>query len=116
MKNGKRLKMYNFGDVILASVQFTNTFEIKKRPALVLADLEGNDVVLCQITSEARFDKDSLKLKASDFKKGKLSVVSMIRPNKLFTADISTIHYKVGSLKIEKINKTIETLIRLIRG
>jgi len=104
------------GDVIVLPFPFSDLSASKKRPALVLADLEGNDVVLCQITSEARFDKDSLKLKASDFKKGKLSVVSMIRPNKLFTADISTIHYKVGSLKIEKINKTIETLIRLIRG
>ena|SRR3989338_6696795 len=104
------------GDVIVLPFPFSDLSASKKRPALVLADLEGNDVVLCQITSEARFDKDSLKLKASDFKKGKLSVVSMIRPNKLFTADISTIHYKVGSLKIEKINKTIKTLIRLIRG
>ena len=104
------------GDVIVLPFPFSDLSASKKRPALVLADLEGNDVVLFQITSEARFDKDSLKLKASDFKKGKLSVVSMIRPNKLFTADISTIHYKVGSLKIEKINKTIKTLIRLIRG
>ena len=104
------------GDVIVLPFPFSDLSASKKRPALVLADLEGNDVVLCQITSEARFDKYSLKLKASDFKKGKLSVVSMIRPNKLFTADIFTIHYKVGSLKIEKINKTIETLIRLIRG
>ena len=33
MKSGKMLK---FGDVILAEIQFTDTFETKKRPAVVL--------------------------------------------------------------------------------
>ena len=43
-------KMRNFGDVILASIQFTDTFEIKKRPSLVLFEEQGN-VVVAGITS-----------------------------------------------------------------
>ena len=36
--------MFNSGDVVIAEVQFTDTFEIKKRPALVLFE-EFDNVV-----------------------------------------------------------------------
>ena len=42
--------MLKSGDVIIARVQFTDTFEIKKRPALVLFAEYGN-VVVAGITS-----------------------------------------------------------------
>lgn len=42
--------MLKSGDVILAKVQFTDTFEAKKRPALVLFEDLGN-VVVAGITS-----------------------------------------------------------------
>lgn len=42
--------MLKSGDVILATVQFTDTFEIKKRPALILFEEMGN-VVVAGITS-----------------------------------------------------------------
>jgi len=45
--------MLNFGDVILAEVQFTDTFEIKKRPALVLFE-EYNNIVVAGITSNIK--------------------------------------------------------------
>ena len=38
--------MHKFGEVILSKVQYTDTFEIKKRPALVLFEDKGNIVVL----------------------------------------------------------------------
>lgn len=42
--------MYNFGDVILAKVQFTDTFEVKTRPSLVLFE-EDKNIVVAGITS-----------------------------------------------------------------
>jgi len=43
-------KMYNPGGVVITKVQFTDTFEIKKRPALILFEEFGN-VVIAGITS-----------------------------------------------------------------
>jgi mRNA interferase MazF len=43
-------RMYDSGEVVLARVQFTDTFEVKKRPALVLFEEMGN-VVVAGITS-----------------------------------------------------------------
>jgi mRNA interferase MazF len=77
--------------------------------------LEGDDLILCQITSEARYDKYSIELKASDFKQGKLNIVSMIRPTRLFTAEKSLIKYKIGSLKENKLNEVINKLIEIFK-
>ena len=41
------------GDVVIAQVQFTDTFEVKKRPALVLFEELGN-VVVAGITSNTK--------------------------------------------------------------
>ena len=46
----KRGTMHRFGDVILAHIQFVDTFELKKRPAVVLFEEYGN-VVVAGITS-----------------------------------------------------------------
>ena len=48
-------KMYNAGDVILAQIQFTDTFEIKKRPSVVLFEEYGN-VIVTGITSNLRME------------------------------------------------------------
>ena len=103
------------GDVVVIPFPFSDLSTSKKRPALVLAGLEGDDLILCQITSEARFDKYSIELKNTEFKQGKLNIKSMIRPNRLFTADRSLIQYKVGSLKNEKLKEAIDGLIKLFR-
>lgn len=42
--------MHKFGEVILAEVQYVDTFEVKDRPALVLFEEYGN-VVVAGITS-----------------------------------------------------------------
>src|SRR3989338_8181388 len=71
-------KMYNFGDVILANVQFTDTFEIKKRPALVLFEEQGNIVVM-GITSNLEMKGVPLLKKEGAIKN------SIIKLNYIFT-------------------------------
>lgn len=41
------------GDVVVAPFPFSDLSATKKRPALVIATLTGNDVILCQITTQA---------------------------------------------------------------
>lgn len=52
-------KMLNFGEVIIAEVQYTDTFEIKTRPAVVLYEEFGN-VVAAAITSNPKMKGISL--------------------------------------------------------
>ncbi|HJH31329.1 MAG TPA: type II toxin-antitoxin system PemK/MazF family toxin [Methanosarcinaceae archaeon] len=99
------------GDVVVIPFPFSDLSASKRRPALVVADLGGNDVILCQITSVARNDRFSIPLTRSDFNEGKLKLESRIRPNRLFTADRSIIEYKAGTLTNEKVKVIEQTLI-----
>ncbi len=42
----------NFGDIVLLKFPFTNTKTFKKRPALIIKDLNDNDIIVCRITSK----------------------------------------------------------------
>ena len=104
------------GDVVVLPFPFSDLSASKKRPALVVAALQGDDIILCQITSVARNDDYSITLKNQDFTQGKLNVDSMIRPNRLFTADVSIILYKIGSLKENKSKEVEEAIINIFRS
>lgn len=69
------------GDVVVLPFPFSDLSASKKRPAVVVATLSGDDVILCQITSEARVDEYSIILAKGDFEQGSLHVTSTIRPN-----------------------------------
>ncbi len=46
------------GDVVVVPFPFSDLTQAKRRPALVIATLAGDDLILCQITS--RPDRRSL--------------------------------------------------------
>ena len=104
------------GDVVVLPFPFSDLSGSRKRPALVVANLTGDDIILCQITSEARVDDYSIVLTNDEFKEGSLQQISMIRPNKFFTADRSIIAYKVGPLKEKKMKKVEEKIIKIFRS
>ncbi len=102
------------GDIIVIPFPFSDLSNTKKRPAVVISVLDGNDLILCQITS-SRKDDYSIKLDNKDFLEGSLDIESNIRPNKLFTADKSLILYKIGMLKENKITEIIQKIEQIIR-
>lgn len=103
------------GDVVVLPFPFSDLTKSKKRPALVAAKLKGDDIILCQITNKARTDDYSIVLTTEDFKQGSLNLTSMIRPNKLFTADKSLVLYKIGSLKEDKISEVEKAIINIFK-
>jgi hypothetical protein len=57
------------GEVVVIPFPFSDLSGSKRRPALVLADLPGADLILCQITSQnSPKDPFAIPLDASDFK------------------------------------------------
>lgn len=93
------------GSVVVVPFPFSNLIGLKRRPALVVSVLEGNDLILCQITSRHVKDDYAIGLGENEFKNGSLRQESNVRPNKLFTADSSIIEYSAGILKEEKTKK-----------
>jgi mRNA interferase MazF len=87
------------GDVVLVTFPFSNLKGQKIRPALVLANVEFDNVILCQITSKPYSSKIAIRLEDKNFAEGKLPVTSFVRPDKLFTADKTIIRSHAGYLK-----------------
>jgi len=81
----------------------------------VIATLKGDDVILCQITSQMRADEYSIPLDDVDFISGGLNQSSRIRPNRLFTADAGIIVYRAGHVSEAKLNEVVDRLIAIIR-
>ncbi|MDR2117874.1 MAG: type II toxin-antitoxin system PemK/MazF family toxin [Planctomycetaceae bacterium] len=99
------------GDVVVVPFPFSDLSGTKKRPALVLVNLKGNDLILCQITSQNIKDEYSIALSNNDVIDGELKILSNIRPNKIFTTDESIILYKVCSLNEEKIVSVTKNVV-----
>ncbi len=91
------------GEVVVLPFPQTNLQAGKRRPALVVAELTGDDVILCQITRQAHSDRYSVGSGHADFELGRLAEDSFIRPNRLCTVEHSVILYirssSRGSLK-----------------
>ncbi len=97
---------YTVGSVVLVTFPFSNLKGQKIRPALVLANVEFGNLILCQITSKPYTSKIAICIKPDDFTEGSLPVISYVRPDKMFTADITIVKNTVGQLNT-KIKKTI---------
>lgn len=104
------------GDVVVVPFPFSDLSSAKRRPALVLAALEGDDVILCQITSKDINDSYAVMVDDSDFEDGGLQQISNIRPNKIFTADKHIILYRLGSLNIETNKKVTEKIVSIFQN
>lgn len=87
--------MYRFGDVVIAEVQFVDTFETKNRPALVLFEEFGN-IVVAGITSNLEMKGIPLTRKEGAIKD------SVIKLNYIFTVSEKMLRKKLFSLSSNK--------------
>ena len=106
MRRGKMLKP---GDIIVARVQFTETDEVKTRPALVLFEELGN-VVIAGITS-------NLKMKGIPLTKSEGAIKdSVIKLNYIFTISEEMVSKLVFHLSKEKKYLIFDELSRKLGG
>jgi mRNA interferase MazF len=103
------------GDVVVLPFPFSDLSSSKKRPALVLSVLKGDDIILCQITSQFVKDNYAIGLEDSGFIKGSLNKASNNRPNRLFTADRNIISRKIGTVKPEVFDQVLDKLIAILK-
>jgi len=104
------------GEVVVLPFPQTNLKAGKRRPALVVADLVGDDLILCQITSQSRADTYSVPLLLADFEGGRLPVDSFIRTNRLFTVEQSVILYAIARIREAKLAEAQAKIRELICG
>lgn len=104
------------GDIVVLPFPFTDLSGQKKRPALVVANLKGDDLWLVQITSKNTHDNYAIKISESDLISGNFHYDSNIRPNKIFTLSKNIVLYKIGHLSEEKLVAVENTLIDICKS
>ena len=102
------------GEVVVMPFPFSDLSRAKRRPALVLAELEGEDRILCQITSQPVRDRDAISLAEVDFEVGGLRQASNVRPNRLFTADSGLILYSAGKVRREILAQVVDRVVEIL--
>lgn len=100
---------------VVINFPFSDLSNTKRRPAIVVADWSANDIILCQITSIVNKDQYSVELNNADFVSGSLVKPSYIRPNKLFTADKTTLLQNIGYVHSYKIEEVINKIYLLMQ-
>lgn len=103
------------GDVVVTPFPYSDLSDSKKRPALVVAALKGDDVILCQITTRAVGDDYSISIDDKDFASGGLKKPSNVRPNRLFTADSNLILYRAGGLSSQKVESVMRVIFDILK-
>ncbi len=99
------------GDVVLATVQYTDTSEVKSRPALVLFSNRGN-LVVAGITSNTRMEGVPLTREDGALKD------SVIKLNYIFTisqAMASKVLFRLGPAKRREVADELERMLGGLR-
>lgn len=102
------------GDVVVVPFPFSDLSAAKRRPALVVAEAGGRDLILCQITSRPVSGPYAFPISDADFADGGLRQPSNVRPNRLFTAESSIILSRAGTLRPEAMRRVTESLVALL--
>ena len=72
------------GDIAVIPFPFSDLSGAKRRPALVITNLKGEDLILSQITSKKVKDEYAITITDEDFYEGSLKQESNVKPNKIF--------------------------------
>ena len=96
------------GNVVLAFVQFTDSFELKKRPAVVLFEEFGN-IVVAGITSNPKMKGIPLT------KKEGALMESVIKTNYIFTITKKMIEKNLFNLSKEKKKILFDELLKRLK-
>src|SRR5215475_2592809 len=96
------------GEIVVIPFSGKDPAAEKPRPALVIADLPGADLILCQITSRAHWDAFAVPLDKSDCERGEIGHPCFIRPQRLFTVEQHIILSSIGKVSTEKFDEVFK--------
>lgn len=104
------------GEIIVTPFPLSDLKSNIRRPALIISNLKGDDVILCQITSKTHLeDPYQILISDKDITGGKLKITSFIKPSIIFTLRKSIILYRLGKLNKNKIKEVEDKICEIIR-
>ncbi|MFA5019784.1 MAG: type II toxin-antitoxin system PemK/MazF family toxin [Candidatus Pacearchaeota archaeon] len=101
-------------DIVLVDFPFSDLTKIKKRPALVINLLEGENIILCQITTKKRhIQKYEIPLMKENCI-GDIRFNSFIYLDMIFTLHKTLVYSKIGEVGNINIQKAVNSKLKMI--
>ncbi len=101
-------------DVVVAEFPYSDMSGSKRRPALIVSNMQGDDYIICQITGTIRDQEPNKVALPRDALIGDtIRVDSYIRPGLLMTVRSRCIASKIGRLPADKIQEVKKMLCRI---
>ncbi len=104
------------GDIIVIEFPYSDLKTWKRRPVLVMKIPKGDDILVCQITSESYEKQVEVEIKRDDFVGGILKKDSYVRIDKIASIEKSLIKYKICSLKKGKFSVILNRVIDFLKS
>jgi len=95
------------GDIVVLPFPFSDGSGVKRRPALVLAEADDRDAIVCQITSRPYASRHPVAIEQDALVFGSLPLVSYARPEKLFSASRTTLNASIASVDVATLNAAL---------
>lgn len=110
------METFSAGAIVLVPFPFSDLSAEKLRPAIVLAEADKGDWILCQVTSQRYSDPFAIAITAADLRVGSLTAACYARPTRIFTASDSLIRRQVGNLTDKHTETVITALIQRLES
>ena len=104
------------GSVVIIDFPYSNMRQFKRRPALALSDMAGDDMVVCQITSATNLNKYAVLLREDDHTKIGLRAISYARADKIFTIEKSMVLRVLPPVSDEVLQHVVDMIVEVISG
>jgi mRNA interferase MazF len=101
---------YKCGDIVLLAFPYSDTLNIKKRPALVILDTGDEDIISVRITTQIH--NTDFDVIINNWQDSNLLAPSVIRCHKIATLDKSLVIKKLKNL----IGQDLENLKRIFNN
>ena len=109
------MTQYEKGDVVYASIPYTDLSTITEKYALVILRKTGDDIILCRITKTQKNLPNRIPIYKEDFSSGGLRISpSFVLIDNIITIESKLIKKKAGSLKSEKIQQILKKISIMI--
>ena len=103
---------FNKFDIILVNFPFSDLKDSKVRPALVVKPLEGENTILCQITTKKRGISKYEVVLPKKACEGDIRFDSNVYIDMIFTLHESLVINKIGQIKDNYVKKEVETKLK----
>lgn len=107
--------MLQVADIVLIPFPFTDLTAQKKRPILVISDVDNNnDFIALAITSKQKKD-NVIHLTNQEFVAGSLPKESWIRTDKVFTFNCSLVLFPLATANSEIVKQALQQLCTRVK-